>query len=46
MKSESVTISREEYDHLKSLEKIDWELVGKFTRGLEDLKAGKATRVR
>jgi len=41
-----ISIPREEYEHLKSLEKVDWELVGKFKKGLENLKAGKVRRIR
>lgn len=28
------------------IEKVDWELVESFGRGLEDLKAGRVKRVR
>lgn len=43
---DTVTIPREEYEHLKKLEKVDWELVGKFKRSLDDVKAGRVKRVR
>lgn len=43
---ETVSISKEEYIKLKNLEKVDWELVKKFERGLEDLKEGRYERVR
>lgn len=43
---ETVTISKEEYERLKKLEKVDWELVESFKRSLEDLKQGKIKRVR
>jgi len=43
---ETVTIPKAEYERLKGLEKVDWELVGKFKNSLEDLKAGKIKRVR
>ncbi|MEK6860461.1 MAG: hypothetical protein AABY07_00680 [Nanoarchaeota archaeon] len=43
---ETVTIPKEEYDRLKKLEKLDWELVESFKRSLEDLKHGKIKRVR
>ena len=43
---ETVTIPKEEYERLKKLEKIDWELVENFKRGLDDLKAGRVRRVR
>ncbi len=39
--TEMVTIPKEEYDRLKSLDKeVDWEVVEQFRKGLEDLKAG------
>ncbi len=41
MATDTVTISREEYLRLKSLEKVEWELVGEFKEALNDLKAGK-----
>ncbi len=43
---ETVTIPKEEYDYLKKLEKVDWELVQSFKNSLEDLKAGRVKRVR
>ena len=43
---ETVTIPKVEYERLKRLEKVDWELVESFRRGLEDLKAGKIRRVK
>ena len=46
MKQETITISKKEYARLKNLEKIDWELVGKFKEGLKELKAGKIKKVR
>ncbi len=41
MATDTVTIPREEYDRLKTLEKIEWEVVGEFKEALNDLKAGK-----
>ena len=41
MATDTVTISRDEYERLKSLEKIEWEIVGEFKEALKDLKAGK-----
>ena len=38
---ETVTIPKEEYERLKKLESVDWELVESFKRSLEDLKAGR-----
>jgi len=43
---ETVTISKEEYEHLKKLEEIDWKLVGSFKRSLEDLKKGRIKKFR
>ena len=45
MKTETVTISRKEYDRLKRLEKIDFELLRQFRQSLEDLKEGRIRRV-
>jgi len=38
---ETVTISKEEYERLKEMSKIDWELIEKIKRGLEDIKHGR-----
>jgi len=43
---ETITIPKEEYLRLKKLEQVDWELVGKFKIGLEDIKEGRIKRVR
>ncbi len=43
---ETITIPKEEYERLKKLEEIDWELVESFKRSLEDLKAGRIRRVK
>ena len=40
-----ISIPKEEYERLKRLEKIDFELVGQFKESLEDLKAGRIRRV-
>ena len=45
MKTETVTISRKEYDRLKRLEKIDFELLRQFRQSLEDVKLGRIRRV-
>jgi len=42
---EFVNISKEEYERLKRLEKIDFELVEQFKRSLEDVKEGRIKRV-
>lgn len=45
MATDMVTIPREEYERLKSLDKeIDWELVDDFREGLEELKQGKVIK--
>lgn len=41
MNPETVTITKKEYKRLKKLDKIDWELVGKIKKGLEDIKEGR-----
>ena len=38
MKTETVTISRKEYERLKRLEKIHFELLDQFKRSLDDVK--------
>lgn len=43
---ETITITKREYQRLKELEQVDWELVGKFKRSLEDVKAGRVRRIR
>ncbi len=37
---ETVTISRTEYERLKKLEEIDFDLIRQFASSLEDLKQG------
>ena len=44
--AETVTIPKEEYERLKKLEQIDWDLVESFKRRLEDIKHGRIKRVR
>ena len=38
---ETVTISRKEYERLRQNEEIDYELLSKIVKGLEDIKAGR-----
>ncbi len=38
---ESVTIPKVEYERLKKLERIDFELIRQFNESLKDLKAGR-----
>ena len=40
-----VKISKEEYERLKKLEKIDFNLVEQFKNSLEDVKQGRIKRV-
>jgi len=43
---DTVTIPKAEYERLKRLEKVDWELVESFKRSLEDVKEGRIRRVK
>ena len=45
MTTETVTIPKEEYLHLKKLEKLDFDLIRQFTSSLEDLKQGRFKRL-
>lgn len=38
---ETVTIPKKEYERLKKLEELDFDLVSQFSSSLEDLKQGK-----
>jgi len=42
---ETITISKEEYLHLKQLEKLDFDLIRQFASSLEDLKQGRFKRL-
>lgn len=42
---EMIKIPKEEYDRLKKLEKVDFQLVEQFKESLEDVKEGRITRV-
>lgn len=46
MAQETVTITREEYERLKKLEQVDWELVESFKKSLEDVEHGRIRRVK
>jgi PHD/YefM family antitoxin component YafN of YafNO toxin-antitoxin module len=37
----TVTIPKEEYEELKKKAEVDWELVEKIKRSLEDIKQGR-----
>ena len=45
MTSETVTISRAEYERLKKLEKVDHGLIEQLVESLEDAKHGRIRRV-
>ena len=42
---ETVTISKEEYEKLKKLEKVDHDLISQLIESLEDAKQGRIRRV-
>lgn len=39
--AETVTIPKKEYEKLKEAMEIDFELLSKIVKGLEDIKAGR-----
>jgi len=41
----TVTISKEEYDRLKKIEKIDRELISDIAHGIKDILSGKVKEV-
>ncbi len=42
---ETITISKIEYDRLKKLEQLDFDLIRQFASSLEDLKKGRFKRL-
>lgn len=42
---ETITITREEYDRLKKIEKVDHDLIQQLAESLEDAKCGRIRRV-
>ncbi|MBI2647191.1 hypothetical protein HYW99_01825 [Candidatus Woesearchaeota archaeon] len=42
---ETVTIPKEEYERLKKLEQLDFDLIRQFASSLEDLKRGRFKRL-
>ena len=42
---ETITISKEEYNRLKRLEQLDFDLIRQFASSLEDLKHGRFKRI-
>jgi len=45
IKMETVTIPKEEYERLKKLEQLDFDLIRQFASSLEDLKQGRFKRL-
>ena len=41
-----IQIPREEYERLKEMSQIDWELVEKIKNSLEDVKHGRITEIK
>ncbi len=41
METETITIPIEEYQKLKKLEELDFDLIKQFANSLEDLKKGR-----
>lgn len=41
----TITIPKKEYERLKALEKLDFDLIRQFEESLEDLKAGRFEQV-
>ena len=42
---ETITNSRSEYERLKKIETLDFELIGQFASSLDDLKKGRFKRL-
>jgi len=42
---ETITISKKEYERLKKLEQVDFDLINQFASSLEDLKQGRFKRL-
>ncbi len=42
---ETITIPKEEYDRLKKLEELDFDLIRQFGSSLADLKGGRFKRL-
>lgn len=40
---ETVTLTKKEYEGLKEKATIDWQIVEKIKRGLDDIKHGRIT---
>jgi len=46
MTTETVTIPRAEYERLKEMSKVDWELVEKLKKSFEDIKHCRITEIK
>ena len=46
MATETVTIPRAEYERLKEMSQVDWELVEKLKKSFEDIKHGRITEIK
>lgn len=42
--ADTVVIEKSEYKRLKKLEKVDYELLEKIVKGLQDIKAGRVKK--
>lgn len=42
---ETITITKQEYEHLKKLEQVDHDLIKQLVDSLEDAKQGRIRRV-
>jgi len=45
MAQETITISRKEYEDLKKLKELDFDLIRQFASSLQDLKQGRFKRL-
>ncbi len=45
MVTDTITIPKSEYERLKKLEKLDYDLIRQFATSLEDLKQGRFKRL-
>lgn len=43
--AETITITKEEYQRLKKIEKAQGEIIEDFRKGLEDVRAGRIRRL-
>lgn len=44
--AEMVQIPKAEYERLKQMAQVDWELVDKLKRSFEDIKHGRITEIK